>query len=75
MFKRKIWDKFTEFTFFLKFWNLPSEKILKSPEWNEGICASWLITCDKLSKSTQGYELHKWQSFNINKFRKRNVTK
>ena len=24
MFKREIWDKFTEFTF-LKFWNLPSE--------------------------------------------------
>ena len=24
MFKSKIWDKFTEFTFF-KFWNLPSE--------------------------------------------------
>ena len=53
MFNREILDKFTEFTF-LKFLNLPSEtreisKFQKIDEVN-----SWLITCDKLSKSTQG---------------------
>ena len=36
MFKREIWDKFTEFTF-LKFWNLPSEtrEISKFQKMNE----------------------------------------
>ena len=62
MFKREIWDKFTEFTF-LKFWNLWSEtkEISKFHKMNEVNFPQisrnmWFLvnTCDKLLKSTQG---------------------
>ena len=54
---KEIWDKFTEFTF-LKFWNQKNEQSKFSPNFTKKRDAR-LIIYDKLSKSTQGQELHR----------------
>ena len=80
MFKKKIWDKFTEFTF-LKFWNLPSETraISKFQKMNE-------VNFPQISRINMLFLVnHMWQALqehtrvritqktiNVNKFNKHN---
>ena len=81
MFKREIWEKFTEFTF-LKFWNLPSEtrEISKFQKMNQ-------VNFPQISRINMRLLVnHMWQSpkehtsvritqkqsININKFNKHN---
>ena len=59
MFKRAIWDNIYRVHFFeiLKspdFKSSKNERGKFSPNFTNKTCDSWLITCDQLSKSTQG---------------------
>ena len=82
MFKREIWDKFTEFTF-LKFWNLPSEtcEVSKFQKMNEvnfpqiSRINMWFLVNHMVTSSQRahkGKNYTKKQSINIKKFNKHN---